>query len=238
MAFKLVRCDVYVSFIISLIEVYCMTSSALITTALSVTRAIVTMNPFIKIKPKKFWSLMGCILLLNFVFIVPYTFSKPFLFDNDAMYKVTYWMLISMVALLFILTIIFGTITLSELSSDNQREHKHFSDTRKAAAITVLLLVTAFCVTNMGGYIFHILATADEIYHRDEFSIHTRKILHLCHDYMTTLNAVLNPMIYICRKRGIRVYVQNVLYKLRICNTKFEVEPTSNTQTPSAYPNK
>ena len=132
---------------------------------------------------------------------------------------------------MILITLIFNGITVAKLKSTGLRGELDTTATttdesdpceteskasKSKAAMTVIALASIFCITNFIA-IMSILLTAKQVTKGQLFAKGSvgYEILDYLGSVMFPLNSALNPIVYIARKHGLRLYVKNTLRTIK-----------------------
>ena len=175
-------------------------TSGIVTTTLSIVRAISIKNPLMNISSQIVWA----------VIIVLYIFS----FNSNVYVAVVgdkrmgFYIGIAVFAVCMVLVSISGIysyrllkrvrISVSDLTLNNIVSRRHH------ASITILILVALFVFTNILGFVI-----APSLYFLITPIFKQPSLTVMAHymDACPAINSILNPFVYIVRKKGLRDYV-------------------------------
>ena len=166
--------------------------SGCITFGLTLLRTIAIYNPFYRIKQKLFVS---CLVVVVVIFVI--------LVQMHIRYGYTIHTVSTAILACCNITMSVATIiVLRKQRGDGQQERNH-------AAVTMVIISVIYFITSFPCLFTFLISGADGTTHFYKSFIF---VLLLC------LSSILNPIVYIFRKRQMQRYIKQQLYKLKFCN--------------------
>ena len=187
--------------------------TAYATCALSVTRALSLCRPFYMINNNAI-AFASTIVFIYFAAVgtlFTYCFYYSLSFYNEKMY---YYQMLGNLLLILLIVLVANVVSVIKLLKGRGCSgviQTRLSDTRKRATKTVLILATLFLIFNT------LHASGIVIYNKDGSMKGSELFLMITFWLVVPLNSALNPAVYFVRKQGMRLYLIQLLVKIRRC---------------------
>ena len=171
--------------------------SGCLTFGLTLLRTIVIYDPFSQIKQKLFISCL-VIVIVVFVTLIQMYISRVKILPKNLLGYIIYPFATAILSCCNILMSVATIIMLKKTRGDGQQERNH-------AAVTMVIISVIYFITSF-PCLFVFLISGDDI-----------KILRrFMYSLLLSLSSILNPMVYIFRKRQMQRYIKQQLYTYKL----------------------
>ena len=175
--------------------------SAMVTTTVTIVRALWIKYPFLKVNNKIIWGVvisLASLSLASNVYIMFISYDRNFAFYCGITISVVCMLLVAISGIYSYVIIIHERQTLSDEAKMSIQSWRHYS------SITILILVAVFAITNFIGFVIApILYYVVYPKYKEKWFIEVVKYA----DYCPSVNSALNPFVYLFRKKKLREYV-------------------------------
>ena len=170
--------------------------SGCLTFVLTLLRTIVIYNPFYRIKQKLFVSFLVFIVVVLVALMQILAFWTTLLPSNFRLFPIYALMTVVLSCCIIVMSAV-TIIVLKKTCGDGQQQRNH-------AAVTMVIISVIYFTTSFPGLVMFLIPGHDG---------------YKAHTYVLTfsLSSLLNPMVYIFRKRQMHRYIKEQLRKLIFC---------------------